>query len=178
MRKKTFLFISGGLSALVVILFAVWVYLAYENYQLSADIAVLSATAKEKTARTSYLISAKSFLRESRNDIDLIASRFIEKENLPGFIDRIENKATAYGVKVSISSVNLEDSAKGSTIGKLRMNVTALGNWKNVVEFIAALDSLSYLSSVERVTFTKANAQANQPWSAGATLIQYMTHQK
>ena len=178
MRKKTFFFISCGLSTLVAILFVAWIYLAYESYQLSANIAALSATAKEKMARTSYLISAKSFLRESRNDIDLITSRFIDKEGVPSFIDRIENKAAVYGVKVSISSVNLENPAKDSTIGKLRMNVTALGDWKNVVEFIAALDSLSYLSSVERVTFTKANTQANPSWSAGATLIQYTTNQK
>lgn len=158
-----------------------WALLVYLSYSYKADIAEASAADRERVSESSYLASLRALMREEEADIQAIEERFIQEEDIPLFVESLEDKASQSGVEATLGSLNLGNAAEGSAIAPLSVSIAAKGPWQSLVRFVSALDYLPYASKIEGVSFSKIESSAPEAqgaWNARIDFIQYVEKSK
>jgi Tfp pilus assembly protein PilO len=179
MKLKTpYTFFVAILLVIVLGLFGAWCFFVYRSSALRGEIAALQSASDEVSAKESKLISLKNVMRDSKDDIDLISSRFIAKDDIPKFIDMLETDAQGANVKADLSSINLEDG-EPSAIRALKVHVSGSGSWKDSVGFIALIESLPYALSVDSLSLSKtgdSGKNKSDTWNWNADITASVLH--
>ncbi len=134
-----------------------WGFLIYQSAGLKAKLASISASAESAAAKEARSLGIKAALRDSRESVAAVDARFVAKDGIPEFIDGLEAKARAAGVKADVSSINLDESGDPAALKSLRLHIAGQGDWKSIVSYVASLEALPFASKVEGVSISKAN---------------------
>jgi hypothetical protein len=138
-----------------------WSFILYTSFSLKGKIASISSQADSAQARDAHTLSLKSALRESRDSVTLINSRFITKDGIPAFIDLLEVKADALGLTVNLDSINLDQN--------LHIHITGSGSWKSAVSYVSTLEALPYAVSLDNLMLSKIDGSGTR-WNIGLDL--------
>lgn len=177
MKSKTLLAAASIVCGTALVLFGAWTYTVYKSFSFRNQAATISMNLQSKSSQDFYLTSLKNTLRDSKTEADLIDKRFVSKEGVPAFITMLENKAAELGVKVDFGSINIEE---GEVLdGTLKLQISGSGTWNAVTDFIVALDSLPYASTIEEMrisnpTAMSETAQVTPEWKFNVNLKQYL----
>ncbi|MBI5134384.1 MAG: type 4a pilus biogenesis protein PilO [Candidatus Taylorbacteria bacterium] len=170
------------LSILCLSLACGWAFLVYKAYSYKAEIAEASVAAKERLAESSYLASLRSLIKEEKEDIEEIEARFVPEEELPAFVEFLEESAVDAGIEATLGSLGLAAAAEGSSIAPLSISISAKGPWASIVRFVSALDALPYASKIESVSMTKIESATPEKgvvaWNARIEFVQYVEKAK
>jgi hypothetical protein len=173
MNQKSFSSIK--LTIFIVISIALlggWIFLAYKSRSYRNELSTIEAEARNKSSENSYLISVKSVLRDSKEDIDVINSRFLHKDSLPEYINLLEGKVAEAGIKADFGSINADQKT-------FSVRMTGSGSWEKVIDFIAVIDSLPYASKIDNIGIQmnggSQDANAAQVWNFTLSLTQYLS---
>ena len=177
MKSKTLMVAATIVCSTAVVLFGAWAFIAYKSFSFKRQIATISKELDTKSSQDSYLTSLKNTLRDSKVEMDSIDKRFVMKEGVPAFITMLENKAAELGVKVDFGSINIEE---GEILdGTLKLQIAGSGTWTAVTNFIVALDSLPYASTIEEMRIYNPSAMSEKAeitseWKFNVNLKQYL----
>ncbi|HEU5114156.1 MAG TPA: hypothetical protein VFT82_00140 [Candidatus Paceibacterota bacterium] len=183
MKLKTPYTAYMTVAALLALVFlGAWAYIAYQSYGLRSEIADLSAKEESAVANDSYLLSIKDTLRDSKDDLSAIDSRFIAKDGIPGFIDMLEAKASAANVKADLGSINLDESGDPLMPRALSIHMGGSGAWKDCVAYISAVESLPYAIRVNDLQLSKSggdptkSGKVSDSWDFSADVTLYIAN--
>lgn len=180
MRTKTLATATTIICGIAAILLGAWAFVAYKSYSYKNQIATISEGIKSKSSEDSYLISLKSTLREAKDEAEALDNRFISEEEIPAFITMLEDKAAAIGTRVDFGAITVKKSDDESVLGgMLELQITGSGSWGSVTEFIAAIDSLPYASTIEEVRVNNPAVMSEAPepnaeWKFNISFRQYL----
>lgn len=167
--------IISVLGFITMIALSSWIFLAIKSNSLHKEaLAIHAEILKNKTDAT-YLNSIRTALKNSKSDIALLEKRFINPDEVPQFIDLLESKASAVGVKADFGSIDIHHDETSN--GTLRIRMTAIGSWNTVTTYINTLESLPYALNVDSVVLSKSDNK-NSTWNVGMELIQYLAEKK
>ncbi len=176
--KITVIFVSLCVLALL----GVWVFLIYKTSALSNEITLIAAEARNRNSQSTYASAIRNTLRDSKDDLATIDNRFVNEDNVPEFINVLEDKAAQIGVKTNFGSINVEPARGDSPYPQLRVKMTGSGVWEKVVGFVSTLDALPYVARIENVNFIKVGSNdeknATTTWSFNVELVQYIKEKK
>lgn len=97
-------------------------------------------------------------------------SIFVDRANIPAFIERVETMAASGNLSLQIQSVDVDiatqgDNPKGRELyGVLDMFLQISGSWSNVMEFVDNLQS-----QPNHISINSIRLQANSSGAVGAT---------
>ena len=178
-----FIAISAILAAALL---AGWAWIAYEGRSMKADIASIAGKTESAAADYAYLLSLKVTLRDSKDDLAAIDSRFIGKDGIPAFIDMLEARARAANVAANLGSISLDDSGDPLLPRTLSMHMTGAGLWKDATAFISEVESLPYALQVGDIELSRAAvdqtkaagkaAPQGNVWNFNADLTAYVAN--
>lgn len=161
------------------VLLSVWAFLIYKSVSTRSHIVTIEAEAREKSSESTYSNSVRNILRDSKENLEAIDARFVPEESVPEFITMLESQAETSKVRVNLSGIDVTPT---SPHAQLQVKVNGFGEWKNVVSFVTALDSMPYASRINNVNFTKQgvgnNAEATTTWAFNLDFVQYLKEEK
>ncbi len=164
------------LSFLALALLAAWIFLGYKAVEFKKDIAVMANDARNKLALDTYLSSVRTALRDSKSDLAIINTRFIDKDGIPEYIDTLEAYATSTGVRADFT-INLDSNENSREV--LRVKISGAGEWEGITDFVSTLDSLPYASRIKSMSVSRNPASKDPestvvPWSFSLELAQFL----
>lgn len=158
--SKTYIITLSILGILTLSALSLWIFIMMKTSSLKAESLAVESDIITKTSEGSYFNSIRNVLKGSKQDLEIIDSRFITKDSVPQFIGLLETKSAQAGIKSDFSSIDI------GAEGLLRIRITGTGTWSNIIEFIATLESLPYASKIESVSFSKPDVKESI-WSFG-----------
>lgn len=168
--KSSYPIWSWAFAALSLALLGAWGFLAYEGFKLREAAAVATAAEAERSERAAYLSTVKGALRQSEADLAAIDARFVDRDDVPGYITEIEAEADRAGVAVSMGAIDLE-TPSDAPVGALRLGLSVSGSWQQVIGFVAHLESMPYASSVTSLSLSKRVSENGTSWSAAIDML-------
>jgi len=149
---------------LSVAFLSAWAILVYKSYAMKGDIAKISQAADDIAAKDANLLSQKTMLRDLKDDVALVDGMFLSKDGIPPFIDMLDSKAQAFGIKADIGSINLEEG-DAEHLGTLKLHIKGQGSWQDSVKFISLLESLPYALQMDALSIARGEAKAGDKGS-------------
>ena len=168
--KSSYSLWSWVLAALSLALLGAWGFLAYQGFALRDEAATAASAEAERTDRAAYLSTVKGALRQSEADLAAIDARFVDRDDVPGYIADVEALANRADVLVTMGSIDLE-APSDAPIGTLRLSVVATGSWSQVIGFVAGLESMPYAASIESLSFARRTGEKGTSWVADIDLV-------
>lgn len=162
---RTYLF-----GTLALLLFVFWIGIIYKSFVMRTEIQTLVQKEEQVLTKEMYTASVKKALRDSKQEIDSIEKRFIDKDSIPQFIDMLEGRIDQSGSNITVGSINFEPGADRSVPGIFRAHITGAGTWREMITFINTLESLPYALSITSLTLSKTSA-----WTLNADIVQYVS---
>lgn len=180
MKTKALIAAASIICGIAALILGAWAFVAYKSYSYKSQIAVISEGIRSRSSEDSYLISLRNTLREAKAEAEALEDRFISEEEIPAFITMLEEKAAGLGVKVDFGAIIVKRSEEEALLeGTLELQVSGSGTWGSVTEFIVALDSLPYASTIEQMrlynpTAMSETAEQGTEWRFNVDLRQYL----
>jgi hypothetical protein len=142
---------------LILTLFAVYYFCFVDIQNKNKNISKLENDMAVSTKRTEYLLSVERSVQSAGNDIEKVNSSVLAKDGEVGLIDLLENTAGQNGLQISIDSLSVDNSytAMGKTnLTTLDVKATVSGNWSGVYTFLSELESLPFISRIDKFALT------------------------
>lgn len=127
-----------------------------------------------------------SVIRELEPDIQKIESYYVGADDVVGFINLLEQKASEQNVAIETKDVSI-DAGESLVYGEIvGVSFTVKGDWNNVMQYINLVETLPYNIQTKSVNLTleendevelKDGEEAVFHWEANITL-QVLKHEK
>jgi hypothetical protein len=122
--------------------------------------------AEEKRAEEARLLG--DLVEETQAERAAIDAKFVGKEDIVPFIERIEATAKAAGIKADVASVDLAPVEGSASKEAVVLRLSASGSWRDTMHFAALLESLPYAINVKAVSLSAsglppADAKSSAP---------------
>lgn len=167
-RNKTFTLVVWGLCIVALSLGGFFLYLIVSR---DKEVNTLALEARELIKKDEQLSSVRIALRESSDTLEKIDDVFINEDEISSFIDSLETLASDYGVSISIGSISVEAIPNISVSKQLRIRISSSGSWRNLVSFMAQLETLPKAVVVQKFALNKDTSSTEsknttRPWNA------------
>jgi hypothetical protein len=151
--KKIFLLILTVDIILVILFCALFLYVKSQNIKVSN---IESEIRNEIRKQESRSIMQEDLNRGIESEIEL-KKYFVEKENIVGFIEIIEDAVFNSGLKSEVKSVSTESNDKLAKIDIeiLRVKLDVIGEWGNILYFVKLLENYPLEIKIEKMFLTK-----------------------
>lgn len=151
-RNKTFRLVVWGLCIVALSLGSFFLYLIISR---DKEANTLALEARELVKKDEQLSSVRIALRESSGLLEEIDNIFINEDEISSFIDSLEVLASDYGVSISLGSITVEAIPNTPSNKQLRIRASSVGQWDNLVSFMAKLEALPKAVLVQKFSLNK-----------------------
>lgn len=127
--------------------------------KMNQSIFELRSTLETKYEKTRRLHKSQLKLVEARQTASDLQSLFIKSGEEINFISSLENLADKFSLeqKLSLSPIYKET---GTELNKMNLQITAKGEFKNLMAYFSELDRHAYLISVSEINLSRGTASA------------------
>jgi Tfp pilus assembly protein PilO len=139
---------------LTLVMAFVWIFMIWQSFSYKNEVTKIREEMGTNESREKYLTSIKNVLRDIEVKVKSLENMFIAEASVPDFIDYLENKADSFGIKANIGGISL-DPVSTNGFKTLHVRVNGSGRWSDAVSFVHSLDTMPYVSEINRVSFTK-----------------------
>lgn len=157
---------------MIVAAIALWAFVILESYAYRAEVVAIESEITSVASRDSYLSSIRNVLRGTEGDSAVIENRFIGEDDVPKFIEYLESEAARSRIDADLSGIVLEPVKKDNPWKTLRVRVSGVGEWKDAISFVHAIDMMDYAARIEKLSFTKA--ATGNGWNVAIDISQYL----
>ncbi len=161
---------TGKKIYIIIIIFAfiilsLIVFLIYPTFKSIKDGSEEILSSKNKTisinAETMELDSFKKNYKNYKPNLDKIDQLFVDLANLVDFIKFLEKVALDSGINADINLVNSKQE-KINNFPVVLFQVSAKGDFLNMLKFIDKLETGPYLIRIENLTFKKSEKEITE----------------
>lgn len=155
--KKIFFSILA-LNFIVAIVYAgMFLMVKIKNEHISS----MLNDADRELKRDEFLLKTKLILNENSESISKLDEYFVKRDEVPKFIENIENLARNIGVDLNVAYVSVEAETRNKDDFKelLKMRVEVIGSWDSVMTFVSALENLPFRVLIQSVAVTSDKSQ-------------------
>lgn len=138
------LVITLGLLGLLVVVF--WVSLFFLINQDK------QAVKKNVESSQQLMGGPNEPLYLSKEKVDKVGSYFLTSQTTVKLLEDLEQIGQQKGIKLTVSQANDNDN-------ELKLNLTAVGSFSKVMDFLQSLENLPYAGRVERLELKKVESQ-------------------
>lgn len=174
---KRLLYFIAGLNILVLLL---CLSLFLLNKKKNDSITQIIDEIQEEYVKIEEAGAIKDLLKDTKEDRERINTYFVSKDGVVDFIERIENLGDYADISLVLNSVDIS-SGESPT---LSMSVSAVGDWEDVLYFLALVESMPVNMSINSARLTKAatletgakkrkGAKANKAWNGSFSFRVY-----
>lgn len=151
--KKIFLFLLILNISLGISFGFLFLYVKNQNIKASE---IENEIKNEIRKQESRSIMQDDLNKALESEIEL-KKYFVEKENIVGFIEIIENSVSNSSLKSEVKSVSTESSDNLNKINAeyLRIKLDVTGDWEKILYFIKLLENYPLKINIEKVFLTK-----------------------
>jgi len=156
LSSKNKLFISVGMLLVLDIIFVYLLILpAIDNIKNSRnDIINLKIDLENKTIREKNLNTLNEKISKIEPQLEKINQIFISKNREIEFITTLESLESKYNV-IQKLNIDLNNPEKGEEFNKIPISIDASGNFKNLMDYLANIESLSYYINIQNISLSK-----------------------
>ena len=156
LSSKNKLFISVGMLLVLDIIFVYLLILpAIDNIKNSRnDVINLKIDLENKTIREKNLNTLNEKISKIEPQLEKINQIFISKNREIEFITTLESLESKYNIKQKLN-IDLNNPEKGEEFNKIPISIDASGNFKNLMDYLANIESLSYYINIQNISLSK-----------------------
>lgn len=140
-------------------------YLLLTIRQRDAEASTLATEIQAQTVREAKLRSLKRTITGTDEIRQSLDKYFIPKDGTVGFIEEIEALGLEEGVILQISDVKVEPYAGREEFEWLAISLAVSGEWTEVINTEARLESLPYKTEIGNVFLSRGDGENQDTWS-------------
>jgi hypothetical protein len=107
---------------------------------------------QERLDADANAIKVKTTVERERDTIEVVKSRIIPAEGIATFIEMLGTLARRFSLSFEVQSANESDHSVNKDYKLLVLTMRSQGSWAATYQFLSALESLPYKSSVGSVS--------------------------
>jgi hypothetical protein len=180
-NTKKYLIINLIIFAFSLILFLSLFFLINQKKE---EVRVISSDLQ--IANKEDVVALKRAIRNYEQRADVIEGLLVDKENIFGFIEDVENLAKSEDALISVQNIDLFDVLRNGNLvrntgstnperkhGKFVMSLKIEGSWESVSRFLLKMENYPKQTSVEAVKFNSVfdSQSSRQSWVANFNVI-------
>ncbi|MCC6448310.1 MAG: hypothetical protein IT215_06470 [Chitinophagaceae bacterium] len=142
--------------ALLALCFIAWGAINNKN----SEILVVSEKINTELQKESSSDILKKVAKETEVNREKLNQYFVSKDDIVGFIERVEALAKSASLDVVISSVNLSEIDQNKN-QFLNLELKSFGSWQNSMYLLALIENLPYLVKIESSKLQLSNDSKN-----------------
>lgn len=166
--KRRIVFLSI-VSITLVILIAAWALGLWRIYSSSTKYRDLAMKAAQEAADLDQSRKLVGVIKDAETYYVDLSHRAIPKEGIVPFIETLEKLGSRSGANVSLGSINAPDDSSEVTsaanikslddsieFGHVSLNVSAVGEWVNIMKLLKITENLPYALHIDKVRISKS----------------------
>ncbi|HOZ56408.1 MAG TPA: type 4a pilus biogenesis protein PilO [bacterium] len=158
-NPKNKLFISVGLllTANLAMIYFLTIPATDSIKDSRNDIINLKIDLENKIIREKNISTLNEKINKIEPQLQKINQIFISKNREIEFITALEGLENKHNIKQKLN-INLNSPNQDNDLGKIPLNINASGNFQNLMDYLAGIESLNYYINIENISLTKNNA--------------------
>jgi Tfp pilus assembly protein PilO len=157
MPKKETKILVIALILINALLVGAFIFLYNFTKNLIAESVSMSDDIKAELKKDEIRVLMRSDLTQGKIYQDELASYMLPSDSAVDFIKTVDQLVASSSLKSNISNVASEPYTKGNAINAelLKMNITVVGNWKNIQFFIKLLENYPLKIGINQLSLNK-----------------------
>jgi len=158
-NPKNKLFISVGLllTANLAMIYFLTIPATDSIKDSRNDIINLKIDLENKIIREKNISTLNEKINKIEPQLQKINQIFISKNREIEFITALEGLENKHNIKQKLN-INLNSPNQDNDLCKIPLNINASGNFQNLMDYLAGIESLNYYINIENISLTKNNA--------------------
>ena len=169
-KPTTIQLIIAGSVFFTFVFFVMAIFYVINQKKTNIESLGVSLALSEK-AESSNLFIKRLFdnTKEERKELD---AYFIAKDDTVSFIELIENLSRTAGVKISVNSVGVEQSAPNDQFEYVTVNASASGSFSKLYWLLSLLESVPIKLDIVKFVFEESpdSEKDNKEWRMDVTV--------
>ncbi len=154
--KKTHSVVTVTLLLLLVLIIG-YVYFLFIIFKINNEQRILGKEVQLQVKKDEHFRAIKKILADTRSERLELNTRFVSKEGVVSFIEKIESLSSVAGASVDIQSVNIIDAKSKAGYEWLELSVDVSGTWDEVYYLISLVEHLPMAASLFDVRIVYSN---------------------
>lgn len=126
-------------------------YLMESVKNLSLEIVGKKQEIEKLNEQSEQINSIRTGYKYIQEEVEKVSDLIVNYQDIIEFIVEVENIAEENGVGLNISASSKEGESLRNNLSYISYNIKALGNFDNLMHFLACLENLKYFNNVENI---------------------------
>lgn len=157
------------LGIFVVVGISGYSYFFYSIMATNDESALIRGDILLKEKKENREMVERNLLRGTEKERQILDNYFVNSNSIISFIERLEGLGRASGVRLTLSSVDIDNERKNA----LKINLRASGMFSGIYYLVSLIEAMPYEIDVTRFSISKSGSSAskdNNLWEGDVSL--------